>query len=580
MAKHTRRADVEYKETVVFELFPALEYDKAQKQRLIPFRAYRNNIRRIINYAAHFDAPNRICMVYIVGEVAPEKIQKLLAAAECSDRVCVLTSPFPEDELTFWRAFDERRDALQKQGNWDEERQTVTAEWLHMRDNEIWWKGILDAAEPDLDGQICIDAPTLAVPDVWRTYSAKLVAQQAETLDMIRHYHALVRKAPSCFRRWTFHRRGREPTQFRHADTGKLIAKTYPYGTEARGVNAYAGLSPASIEPAVKLITDGAENRRLGFDRAFAMDFKPVRKIRKFVEDALAAQGYCTLSALADFIKSPPFGLDNNGYSAAILSAALYDVPGLLFFDRLTDSPLQQEGMLYLCREILPPEDSRPAFNYRRAGMECCLYREYPCHKVVRDALAGLYGLEDCEGRYAVVYARAKIETLFRLPLSMSDDLLFRLTGPEIRWHDRAEMERLAAEVTARRDELPRILAAHIAKDNRIPCEERIPGAACWLWERDELYRGAYCMASTSEFKTLQTEERRISALYDKAQCLLIRITTFSLHGETDKMEPLITERESLLAEADAANERNRADWQSLRDVCRGRLEALCGKSL
>ena len=232
--RRKRESAPEYRETVVFELFPALEYDKAQKQRLIPFHAYRNSIRRIINYAAHFDAPNRICMVYIVGEVAPEKIQKLLAAAECSDRVCVLTSPFPEDELTFWRAFDERRDALQKQGNWDEERQTVTAEWLHMRDHEIWWKGVLDAAEPDLDGQICIDAPTLAVPDLWRTHNAKLVAQQAETLDMIHHYHALARKAPSYFRRWTLHRRGREPTQFRHADTGKLVAKTYPYGAEAR----------------------------------------------------------------------------------------------------------------------------------------------------------------------------------------------------------------------------------------------------------------------------------------------------------------------------------------------------------
>ena len=94
-----RESAPEYKETVAFELFPTLEYDKAQKQRLIPFHALKNNIRRIINYAAHFDAPNRICMVYIVGEVAPEKIQSLLTAAECSDRVCVLTSAFPDSRL-------------------------------------------------------------------------------------------------------------------------------------------------------------------------------------------------------------------------------------------------------------------------------------------------------------------------------------------------------------------------------------------------------------------------------------------------------------------------------------------------
>lgn len=569
-----RRGEIQYKETEVFELFPALEYDKAQKQRLILFHAYARNIRRIINYAAHFDKPNCLCMVYIVGEVAPEKIQKLLTGAECSDRVCVLTSAFPAEDMAFWRDFDKRRDALIKQGNWDAERQTVTEEWLHIRDVEIWWKGELDAAEPDLEGQIGLDA--LAIPDLWRTHNAKLVAEHAETLDMIRRYHALARKAPSYFRRWTLHRRGLPPAPFRHADTGKLVAKIYPYGAEARGVNAYAGLSPASVEPAVKLVTDGAENWRLGFDRAFVVDFKPVRKIRKFVEDALAAQGYCTLSALADFIKSPPFGLANNGYSAAILCAALSGLRGVLYFDSVTDSPLQ-EVMLYFCREILPQEDERPV--YRAQRQKSCLYREYPCHKVVRDALTWLYGLEDWAGRYAVVYARAKIETLFRLPLSVSDDLLFRLTGPEIRWHDRAEMERLAAEVAARRDELPGVLAAHIAKDKRIPRRNLIPGAACWLWARDELYRGAYCMASASEFGTLQTEERRISALYEKAQRLLIRITTFSLHGETDKMEALIAEREPLLAEADAANERNRADWQILRDVCRERLEALCGKS-
>lgn len=561
MAKHTRH--VEYKETVTFELFPMLEYDKAQKQRLILFHAFKKNIRRIINYAAHFDAPNQICMVYIVGEVAPEKVQKLLSAADCSDRVCVLTSSFPADDIAFWRDFDKRRDALIKCGDWDAEAQNVTAEWLHVKDVEIWWKGQLEAAEPDFDGQMELGDfgfSEVSIPEFWRTHNAKLVEENAETLDMIKRYHTLAKKEPSYFRRWTLHRRGQKPTPFRHADTDKLTAKIYPYGTEARGVNAYAGLSPASVVPAVKLVTEGAENWRLGFDRAFVTDFKPVRKIRKFVEDALAAQGYCALSALAEFVKSPPFGLANNGYSAAILCAELIDIPGLLFFDSLTDSPLKEEP-LYFCHKLLPPEDERPV--YRGMTRASCLYIERPCHAVVRDALSELYGLEDCEGRYAVVYAHAKIETLFRLPLSMTDDLLFRMTGPELCWHDRAQMEALAAEVAARRDELPRVLAAHIARDERIPAKHWIPGAACWLWDAETMFDSPYCMLRPEEDERLEMYHQKQYEAERRKQHDVDR----AIWAEADK--------ESL-----AATFAYRDYLADRLEPCKRRLRALCGKSL
>lgn len=558
-----RRGEIQYKETEVFELFPVLEYDKMQKRRLILFHAYARDVRRIINYAAHFDKPNCLCMVYIVGEVAPEKIQKLLAGAECSNRVCVLTSPFPADDMAFCREFDERRDALIKSGDWDAERQTVTAEWLHIRDVEIWWKAQLDAATPDLDGQLGFGDfgfSEASVPELWRTHNAKLVAQQAETLDMIRRYHALARKAPSYFRRWTLHRRGLPPAPFRHAGTGKLVAKIYPYGAEARGVNAYAGLSPASVESAVKLVTDGAENWRLGFDRAFVADFKPVREIRKFVEDAFDAQGYCTLSALAEFVKSPPFGLSNDGYSAAILCAALCDLPDALFFDSLTDSPLREE-MLYFCRKTLPPEDGRPA--YKRAGRECCLYREYPCHALVRDALEELYGLADYAGRYVVTYARAKMETLFRLPISMTDDLLFSLTSPEILWHDRAQMEGLAAEVAARRDELPRVLAEHIARDKRIPYRGGIPSAAGWLWDKETMLDAPHCMMTRAE------RDKRYALLERRRDC--------------EKREEIAASREERRSASDdgikAAREEN-AYTKSLAEPCKRRLLELCASGL
>lgn len=558
-----REKEVQYKETAVFELFPALEYTKAQKQRLILFHAYKNNIRRIINYAAHFDKPNCVCVAYIVGEVAPEKIQKLLADAECSDRVCVLTSAYPDSDMAFWRDFDKRREIMRKQGFWDDEAQALNDNFRQHYETTAQWVELIEADAPDVDGQIGLDVFQFQQGTRLLESVENDLRKCGETLEAVKHYHALAKKAPTHFRRWTLHRRGQEPTPFRHADTDKLIKKIYPYGAEARGVNPYAGLSPASVEPAAKLVTDGAENRRLGFDRAFVMDFKPVRKIRKFVENAFAAQGYCTLSALADFIKSPPFGLDNNGYSAAILSAALYDIPGLLFFDSLTDSPLQREGMLYLCRKILPQEDSRP--SYARMRQESCLYMEYPCHRIVRDALTKLYELEDCTGRYVVTYARAKIETLFLLPLSVSDDLLFRLTGPEIRWHDRAQMEELAAEVTARRGELPSVLAAHIAKDRMIPYRERVSSAACWLWDRETALDSPHFMMNDEERAQFKGyHERR--KYWEERKSAAVSANDTQAFWDADKK----------------SIEESRAEMAYLNgrlEPCRRRLEALCEKS-
>ncbi len=561
MAKR-RKAEVQYKETEVFELFPALEYTKQQKQRLILFHAYARNIRRIINYAAHFDKRNQICMVYIVGEVAPEKIQKLLADADCSDRVCVLTSAFPAKDMDFWRDFDEMRKRLIKSGNWDDERQNVTAEWLHIRDIELWWKEQLDAAEPDIDGQMGFGDfgfSEAAIPDCWRTINTKNVTEHKETLDAIARYHALAKKAPSYFRRWTLHRRGQKPRPFRHADTDKLIAKIYPYGAEARGVTDYAALSPASIDPAVKLMTEGAGNWRLGFDRAFAADFAPIREIRDFVADALAAKGYVTFSELADYVKGPPWGLAYNGYSAAILCAALVDIPDLLYFDSLTDSPLQ-EAFGYFCKRILPPKGT--AYVDRTAFDKSCLYKEYSCHAVVRAALTDLYGLsaERTHERYVIVYSRAAMESLFRLPMSMTDDLLFRLTGPDLVWHDRAQMERLAAEVTARRDELPRVLAAHIARDKRIPYRGWIPSAACWLWKRETMLDAPHCMMTPEEQARLEMYQQQ--------------------HYEAERRKQHDVDR-AIWAEADkeslAATFAYRDYLQDREEPCKRRLLALCG---
>ena len=141
--------------------------------------------------------------------------------------------------------------------------------------------------------------------------------------------------------------------------------------------------------------------------------------------------------------------------------------------------------------------------------------------------------------------------------------MLFYLTGPEICWYDRAEMERLAAEVTARRDELPRILAEHIAKDRRIPYRQRIPGAACWLWDRETALDSPDYMMSDEERKQFESlhkwhddcEKRKNAA-----------------HAADDMQTYWEADKESVMA--------SRAETAYLNDLsepCKRRLLALCG---
>ena len=121
---------VEYKETHVFELFPDYKYTRQQRFRLTLFHGYKRNIVKLINYASNFDKPDKICLVYIVGEPKPEKIMSALENAGCSSNVCVLTSPFPDEKLKLYKEFDKLRTELKRSGNWDNESMNVTDAYL------------------------------------------------------------------------------------------------------------------------------------------------------------------------------------------------------------------------------------------------------------------------------------------------------------------------------------------------------------------------------------------------------------------------------------------------------------------
>lgn len=489
MAKQEKK--IEYKETTVFPLFPEYEYTKHEKARLVLFHAYARNIKKIINYAANFDSPNLLCMVYIVGEVTPEKIQTLLAS--CSDRVCVLTSPFPDSAVATYKEYMALSEVLAKRGQWDSENNTPNAKWQAEYESYEKSKKEISGCRIEMDGQIGFsgfDTIEQFVPD----YIQRQIDEHKAQEDIVKRYCQLEQKAPYYFKYWTLHRKGHEPVKFQHSQINRLIKQYYPQGVEAHNINPYAALSPASIDPACEMALTGKPNKRLGF----SIDKRTVKAIKNFIAEKIDATGYCKLEELRKFVASPPFGFAFNGYSAAHIAAAVASFDNLLWFDSICDH-YAKDSICGLCRGLFDHDVRIARF---RTGQ--VLYREYPCHAKLKSVLAKLYGVQpDLFGSYMVSKCRSRMSAMFRLPCSLSDPLLYQLTSPDLVWYDRAQIETLAEKVDT--DKLSVSLECHVSMDKEVPIRERIPDSACWLWDKDFTMENPEFLATREEIEHLHS---------------------------------------------------------------------------
>lgn len=458
-----RQIKVEYKETEVFELFPDFTYTKQQRVRTVLFHAYKNNIAKIIRYAANFDLPNKICLIYIVGQPKEEKIMAELINAGCSDRVCVLTSLFPDEKLQFYKDFDKLRSSLIGAGLYDKERQELSEKYMS------YHKTLSKAIKKQ---EI-------------RTYDqydmlCDLFQKEEREIEMVHQYHRLVKTSRNTyFKKFTCYRIGHLPKPFTHGRLDELIQKVFPYGTEATGISDYSALSSAAIDLVFKSYP--AFDKKLNF---VVNDETPgVKYVRRVINRQLKEKGYCDLNELSLEICSPPCGFSRNAYSIACVLYVLrqFDNRNMFVYDTVGTFPLKQ-SLYGVCSNIFDLETKRKRNMF--------LYMESHPHKVIKRMLSEVFGVKmEMPGFNMAMRVRQSLSEHCRLPLSTVDQRLFSLVSMDFEWYDLCAATKLCQEIEGREQELKNVLQEYYRIDSTLSEDERkcYAWAAPWLWKYDHV---------------------------------------------------------------------------------------------
>lgn len=507
-----REQKIEYKETEVFELFPDFTYTPLQKKRVILFHDYANHARKIINYAANFDVGNKICLVYLVGEPKAGLIESALESAGCSDRVCVLTCPFPDDAMQVWRDYDELRKQKNGGGTWDEKKDEPSAWYLDEK------KKLLDyyagSASGQLDGQIGMLGETA---DVDYTFAAERVAEYENIFKTLDKYRKLRSKCGNgYFKNFRLHRRGRLEKPYTHDRLDKLIQSVFPKGAEASGVNTYVSLSPASIAPAIAWAVSGEPNKKTGLTEQ--MIAPAVKAITELITKRIAESGFCTLMEIREVMESPPFGLGYDGFSAACVTKALvhFENRTLLFYDGCGHHRVKEikTGLVDL---LCAPD----ALNRRlRRRSDACLYLESQPHKKVKQFMAELWGVKiEMPGSNMGLHLAKALCKDHRVPLAYVDERLLRLTLWTVDFWNRKQVAALADEIASHGQEIRDSFKRYQYENAHVPPNAMtfLTADYSWVWNREEYERilwqsekyGAWPWTQETQRAARAEEERR-----------------------------------------------------------------------
>lgn len=427
--RRKREKKIAYKETEVFELFPNFEYTKLQKARCTLFHGYAKSFRKIINYAINFDVPNKICLVWIVGQPKEESIIHHLEKSGCSSNVWVLTSPFPDEGLETWKQYDELRKTYGTVGYWDKELDVPSKQWYD---------------EVEKNKKIGLKVR----PDMY----TELVEKDNIHLEIIHQYKRLKKASKNThFKKFRLYRNGYLPKPFTFADLDKYIIKTFPEGVEAKGINTYSAVSPAGIDKGIRYGIDNIPIKQLGF--TLEENNSGVKAVKKAINTVLEKTGYISLSELRNILYSPPFGFRLCAYSAACVSRALkeYDNRTLYYFDSLI-SHFAKDHVPVLTRMIL--DNPIDAISIRRDEKSYIYIESHP-HKVVKQFMSKLFNRKiitpgDEFGRKIVT----NIVKQYRLPFECIDERLIHLTLWDVEWWNLNKVKELANEIEQNKESL------------------------------------------------------------------------------------------------------------------------------
>lgn len=457
-----KQPKVEYKETAVFDVFPEFEYTRRQRAHIVLFHFDARHIVKAINYAANFDVPNKLCLIYIVGQPKPERIMKILESAGCSDRVCVLTAPISDEALDVYERFDAMRKQLIAVGLWNKANHSFTEVWCAQ------YRAALKASKQYPD-----DAMIAAI------------LERYEHDKELAHQYLRLKKAckNTIFKKFTCYRVGHLPKPFTHDRLDSLILKTFPLGAEALQINDFAALSPAGLERGIAYARSGVIDKRLGF--TVDDDTPLVRALRRFISKQLAETGYCNAADLGSMMRSPPFGLTPSGYAAACFVYALQKWANrtMLFQD-----PMGYMDSVFGHEEALLLYAFPPANNLRRTPRgDLRIMIESHAHKAVKQAIAAIFRVKiTMPFSHMAQDLRERVSGVGRPPVADVDERLWRLLNIADSWYDVKLVTELANDIDGHIDELRTAYLRWVQLCACVPEQYRIyySEAAAWCWSK------------------------------------------------------------------------------------------------
>lgn len=463
-----RKKTIEYKETTVFDLFPNFIYTKIQKARIIIFHAYAANIRKIIRFASNFDSPNKVCLIYVVGEPIVKVIMNELEKNNCSSNVCVLTSKFPKEKIQWYKEYDSKRAMWITSGWYDVELNEFTEVFYNDYNRYKKW---LKSHRNDKE-----------MKSVFQDIS-NLVDQYDECLEWQHQYKRLIKASKNTyFKKFTCYRTDCLPKPFTHDKLDDLLIKIFPCGVEAENINEYSVCSPSGVSAAIKAYESGVANKKFNF--SITNDTPAVRAIRKLLNKCIEDGKPIKITELRETMMSPPYGLSYNAYSIFCVLQALqcYSDRVILYYDGV--SVFKVKDHLSIIAQTILSEDNR--YNFRHLPYTC-LFVENKYHKIIKTVAANVF---DIKIKLPGAWMFTDIVHLLsdrRLPISYISQYLYFLIDCLFSWWCYNYVKVVAEIISDRTQELQEAYKKYKYLDDRIDPKRRNRFArdASWVWRYD-----------------------------------------------------------------------------------------------
>lgn len=480
-----REKKVKYRDEEIFELFPKFSYTAEEKKRVVLFHGYEKNLRKVIGYAAHFDEPNKVCLVYLVGDAKDGAAEKALADYGCSDRVWVLTCGFSAEQFQVWKEYDELRKQRIGIGDWDREKDAPSEMWWRDREKFKNYYGGFADEDGVIDGQLGM----LGSDD--RDFALERMSEYENEERIIHEYEKLKARCRVLFREWRLHRRGHLEKPFRHEKLGELLKKQFPSGAEAMGVNRFSFVTPASIDGAAEWAKTGEYNKRIGLTDE--MTAPAVKALSGVIAREIEKKGYCKLSEIEETASMPPFGLEYDGFSAACVVKALMKFSNrtLIYYDGCCHFPVGDDERAEVPEKSIYEAIYSPTRRKRRYDM-ACLYLESHPHKVVKKFMAKLWGVKvEMPGAMMGVHLGVKLCAEHRIPLNYIDERLLRCTLWNVDFWDKAAVTALASEIEKNGGEIVAAYKRYLVENAAVPerAKRLLQVDYSWVWNAGEYER-------------------------------------------------------------------------------------------